>query len=86
MKCEFCEYEFCWACGANATGYGHFQGQNGCGVSLHDNNVKPGDGNSKCCFILKVIGKILLCIILWPFALVLGSPCLMAYKFGELAK
>ena len=42
MTCAFCEYEFCWACGASATiKENHYGPGRGCGVSLMEENVKP---------------------------------------------
>ena len=77
MTCGFCGYEFCWACGESASSAdNHFSAFNGCGVGMMDESVKPGDSKrkSKCCIVLKYIGLGLLCIILYPFVLVLYVP------------
>ena len=43
---------------------------------MMDESVRPGDGNrcKKCSKIAKIVGLILLCIVLYPFALVLYVP------------
>ena len=57
MTCLFCNYQFCWSCGASATSEErHFSAGKGCGVKMMDENVKPGDHlliqeqeDKKCC-------------------------------------
>ena len=85
MTCQFCGYEFCWGCGASASSAdNHFGFMRGCGVKMMDEKVKPGDGLNKrkrnaCCEALKIIGKIILCILSWPFMCVLYMPVMCAY-------
>ena len=89
MTCQFCGYEFCWGCGASASrGDNHFGFMRGCGVKMMDESVKPGDGLKKvkancCCEFLKIVGKVLLMIIAYPFFLVLYMPCSVAYQMGK---
>jgi len=85
MTCGFCNYEFCWACGASATpADNHFGLLRGCGVRMMDDTAKPGSKakSSRTCQILKYIGMVLLCIILYPFFLVLYMPLAMGYGAG----
>lgn len=88
MTCGFCQYEFCWACGASASNSeNHFSGFNGCGVSMMDESVRPGDGSktgTKCCRVFKAIGLVLLCIMLYPFVLVFYMPIVCAAGLGSL--
>ena len=55
MTCLFCNYQFCWSCGASATSEErHFSAGRGCGVKMTDENVKLGDNlliqeDKKCC-------------------------------------
>ena len=84
MTCGWCKYEFCWACGGSASAAdNHFGLLQGCGVKMMDENVKPGDGfkRSKGCLIAILVGKVILCIILYPFFLVFYSPIASAYWF-----
>ena len=81
MTCGFCYYEFCWACGASSTSAdNHFGFMRGCGVGMMDESAKAGERveSGLCKRILKIIGLVLLCIILWPFALVLYMPIFCA--------
>ena len=50
---------------------------------MMDENVKPGDGfkRSKGCLIAILVGKVILCIILYPFFLVFYAPVSSAYWF-----
>ena len=85
MTCAFCNYEFCWACGASATSAdNHFGFMRGCGVQMMDETVKAGSRvvtNNRCVYVLKVIGYAILCILLWPFWLILACP-IMCTIFG----
>ena len=42
MTCGFCGYEFCWACGGSASSADNHW-TNGCGITMMQENVKPGD-------------------------------------------
>ena len=89
MTCGFCYYEFCWACGASSTqADNHFGPLRGCGVAMMDESAKAGErGNiGPCRKILKIIGLVLLCIILWPFALVLYMPIASAVLSALIMK
>ena len=82
MTCGFCGYEFCWACGASASGAdNHFGLMRGCGVKMMDENVKPGDGRKRSvgCEICILVVKCLLCPIWWPLMMVFYCPVAMAY-------
>ena len=50
---------------------------------MMDENVKPGDGykRSKGFLIAMLVGKVILCIILYPFFLVFYAPVSSAYWF-----
>lgn len=90
MTCAFCNYDFCWACGGSASREdNHFGFMRGCGVKMMDESVKPGDKGAKrnCCWeVTKVVLKVLLMIVLYPFWLVLFLPISMAiagWKLGN---
>ena len=91
MTCAFCEYEFCWACGASATSADdHFGPFKGCGVAMMDANVKPGDRGRRCSIlkVLAVICRILFLIIIYPFWLVFAMPIgigVVLYRMGKQA-
>ena len=89
MTCQFCSYEFCWACGASASADDrHFSFFNGCGVKMMDKNVKPNSISVKERKICKEIClnflKVILTIIALPFILVLFPPCYLAFRFAKV--
>ena len=85
MTCAFCNYEFCWACGASATkNDNHYVRKDGaswgsCGVKMMDEDAKPGK-------IEEIIERkiitwwLVLCIIFFPITLVFYFPCLLAKR------
>ena len=89
MTCAFCQYEFCWACGASATiKENHYESGRGCGVSLMEENVKPGSHlnvqtQSKCQRYGWKTLKIVLCIIFFPIVLVFYLPYKMVSETLE---
>ena len=91
MTCGFCQYEFCWACGASASSAdNHFGALRGCGVAMMDESVKPGDGGRNCgaicCMIMKLLLTILLIIVLYPFVLVLYMPVTIALVLASTSQ
>ena len=89
MTCGFCEYEFCWVCGASATNEdNHFGVLRGCGVDIMDDTKRPGDHlkfdhqkttrRNRCKYRAAFVGKVILCIIFYPLIVVFVWPLLMA--------
>ena len=80
MTCAFCQYEFCWACGASATtAENHFGAYNGCGIGMMEENIKPGDHlkitlKSKCKKIAWKVLKAILFIVFFPVIVVFYVP------------
>ena len=72
MTCRYCEFKFCWACRKGAT-YGHFSNPKlGCGVALFEN---PGE--NQCLRVLKTVGIVILCVLLFPLFLIFFLPVVM---------
>jgi len=71
MTCMFCNYDFCYYCGAEAgNGSSHWAPGMGCGVGMMD-----GDGGTvrkPCCQLICKILRIIGMILAYPIAVVLA--------------
>ena len=98
MTCAFCDYHFCWACGGSASSADNHWGGNGCGIGMMESNIKPGDhltfmrrtGAHTCLRGIKIFMGFclaaIICIILFPFWLVLFVPGVCATGAYDKAK
>ena len=92
MTCGYCNYEFCWACGASATSKDDHFGATGtgCGIGMMEEGVKPGQQPrqkpNKCCSIFKIVLKVIVLIILWPLIIVFYAPIACAIGAFKGAK
>ena len=74
MTCAFCNYEFCYFCGADSSsGANHWAPGMGCGATM----MGEGTVRSPCCNLLKRLCMILAMIVAYPFIAVLAPPLLL---------
>ena len=88
MTCGFCQYEFCWACGASATtADDHFGEFKGCGVHMMDDSIQPGDRGFHFTpqVVLEIVITAFTYIVLYPVVLVLLCPVLVGMKLESWA-
>ena len=76
MTCAFCGFEFCWSCGASASSNDrHFDAGNGCGVTMMDASVRPGEHLRRKSIFYK-LKKIVQGLLGMAFAIIILVPLL----------